>query len=202
MVKDMPKVSIVMPCYNDGKYIKESINSVKKQTYTDWELIIINDGSDDVLTNNILNGIKENNIRVINTNQQGPAAARNRGIMEATGTYILPLDSDDIIYSTYIEKAVAIIEADANIGIVYCEAEFFGEKSGKWDLPMYNLGRMLHNNIIFVSALFRKKDWETTGGYNENLKIGIEDYDFWLSIIGLNRKVYRIPEVLFKYRIK
>mgnify|MGYP003266360142 CR=1 FL=1 len=129
-------------------------------------------------------------------------AARNDGIVKARGRYILPVDSDDIICSTYIEKAVDIIHKNPKIGIVYCEAEYFGDKNGKWDLPKYSLKEMLKENCIFVTALFRRSDWEKVGGYKDYVSNSTEDYDFWLALIENGAIVYQIPEILFKYRIR
>lgn len=198
----MKKVSVIMPCFNDGKYIKESIECVLNQTYKNIELIIIDDGSTDQETINILKNIKNNRIKILNTFKLGPAGARNKGIGECDGDYILPLDSDDIIDETYIEKAVKIMDSDEKIGIVYCKAELFGEKEGEWDLKPYSIQNILIDNVIFVTSLFRKKDWELVGGFDTAFKKGLEDYDFWLSIIELNRDVVQIQEFLFKYRIK
>lgn len=89
-----------------------------------------------------------------------------------------------------------------NVGIVYCFAELFGEQSGRWDLPEYSFEKMLLDNIIFVTGMFRKEDWEKVGGYNTSLIHGMEDYDFWLSILELDREVIQIKKVLFYYRIK
>ena len=191
-----------MPCYNDGKYIREAIASIQCQTYTEWELIIIDDGSDDEETIQIINSLEDGRIRVFHTEHLRPAGARNYGIRHAKGKYILPVDSDDMIDSTYIEKAVCIIESDEKIGVVYCEADLFGGKSGKWDLPVYSFDKMLLDNIVFVTALFYREDWEKIGGFNMNMKAGMEDYDFWLGILELGRDIYQIPEILFHYRIK
>lgn len=197
----MEKVSIIMPCYNDGKYIKEAIESVKNQTYSNIEIIVIDDGSDDEDTISILKEIEED-VLLLKTNHLRPAGARNFGIEHATGKYILPVDSDDIIDVTYIEKAVNIIESKKNIGVVYCEADLFGAKKGKWDLPTYSFDTMLLDNIVFVTALFYKEDWEKIGGFNTNMEAGMEDYDFWLGILSLGKEIYQIPEILFHYRIK
>lgn len=198
-----PMVSVVMPCYNDGRYIQESIASVKAQTYPEIELIIVDDGSDDAETIAALDVLaKEKNIQVLHTTHVGPATARNAAIREARGKYILPLDADDTIDPTYIEKAVKILESHKDTGVVYCEADLFGAQSGKWDLPAYSFETMLFDNIVFVTALFSKADWEKVGGFNENMKAGMEDYDFWLSILGEGKKIEQIPEVLFHYRIK
>lgn len=195
-------ISVIMPCYNDGAYIQEAIESIKIQTYKDWELIIIDDGSDDTNTVNIINSIKDDRITILHTNHLRPAGARNYGIEHAKGKYILPVDSDDKIDPAYMQKAVEIIESEEAIGVVYCYADLFGERSGRWELPDYSFEKMLLDNVVFVTALFYKEDWEKVGGFNTQLIAGMEDYDFWLGILGLGRKIYQIPEVLFHYRIK
>lgn len=198
----MELVSVIMPCYNDGKYIREAIASVEQQTYSSWEIIIIDDGSDDEETIKIINSINDKRITVLYTEHIRPAGARNFGIQHAKGKYILPVDSDDIIDKTYMEKAVKIIESDPKIGVVYCQAELFGEQEGRWDLPNYCFEKMLLDNIVFVSALFYKEDWKKVGGFSTTMAAGMEDYDFWLSIMSLGREIYQIPEALFYYRIK
>ena len=197
----MEKVSVIMPCYNDGKYIEEAVESVFAQTYKNIELIVIDDGSDEQETIDILNRLGDR-IVLLKTNHLRPAGARNYGITRATGKYILPVDSDDKIDSTYVAKAVEILEKNQNIGVVYCEADLFGEKSGKWDLPSYSFDKMLLDNVVFVTALFYREDWEKVGGFNTHMLAGMEDYDFWLAILALGKEIYQIPEILFQYRIK
>jgi len=196
-------ISIVIPCFNDGAYIQEAIDSVNAQTFQDIEIIIVDDASTDTETLKILAALKQDNLKVIYAEQNsGPSVARNMGINEALGKYILPLDADDKIATTYLEKAKKILDKDPQTGIVYCEAKLFGEKNEKWELPPFSFPKILIANMIFATALFRKEDWKSVGGYNENMKEGNEDYDFWLSLLELDRKVYRIPEILFLYRIK
>lgn len=202
MEKSIPKVSVIMPCYNDGLYIQEAIESVLQQTYKNIELIIINDGSDDKDTINILNGLNDERIIVLHTENLKPARARNYGISIASGEYILPVDSDDKIDATYVEKAIMVLHDNPNVGVVYCEADLFGEQSGKWDLPVYSFEKMLLDNIVFVTAMFYKSDWKRVGGFNTYMDAGMEDYDFWLSILATGKKIHQIPEVLFHYRIK
>lgn len=196
------KVSIIMPCYNDGRYIQKSIQSVINQTIQSWELIIIDDGSDDSETLLYLNKLEHPKIKIYFEEHGGPSHARNKGIKYASGKYILPLDADDIIAPSYLEKAISVLDQDSSIGIVYCEAEFFDKKQERWNLPNFTIERMLLHNIIFVTSLFRKSDWEAIGGFDEHLEYGLEDYDFWLSILERKTTVYRIPEILFYYRIK
>ncbi|MBA3711312.1 MAG: glycosyltransferase family 2 protein [Pyrinomonadaceae bacterium] len=195
----MPEVSVIIPCYNQGQFVDEAVESVLAQTFSDFEIIIVNDGSTDEETNRILKTYDKPQTIVLQTRNHGLGGARNNGIRAAQGKYILPLDADDRIGNTYLEQAVKVLEAQDNIGIVYCEAEFFGDRTGKWELPPYNFPDILLGNIIFCSAFFRKSDWEKTEGYENDLS-GWEDYDFWLSIIELGRDVYRIPTILFYYR--
>ena len=199
----MNKVSVITPCYNDGAYIEQTIKSVREQTYKNWEMIIIDDGSDDNNTIEILKKLEnESDIHIIKTNRLRPAGARNAGIAVATGEFILPVDADDLIEPTYMECAVEKMLSNPKLGIVYCHADLFGEKTGAWELPDYSFDKMLLDNVIFVTALFRRSDWEKVGGFRTNMKHGMEDYDFWLSILELGREVYQFPQVLFHYRIK
>ncbi len=198
----MARVSVVIPCYNQGAYLDEAVESVLAQTYRDFEIIVVNDGSTDEETNRLLARYERPQTRVLHTGNQGLASARNNGIREAMGEYILPLDADDRIVPTYLEKAVRVLDERPDAGIVYCLAETFGVVTGPWPAAEFSLGRMLLGNLIFCSALYRKGDWETVGGYKANMAGGWEDWDFWLSLIELGRGVHRIPEVLFRYRVK
>jgi glycosyltransferase involved in cell wall biosynthesis len=198
----MNKVSVVIPCFNQGAYLPEAVDSVLAQTFRDIEIIIVDDGSDDPETIRILNQYEKGDVKLIRTSNKGLAAARNRGIREATGKYILPLDADDKIGKGYASDAVSILDEHPDIGIVYCEAVYFGLKNERWLLPEFSLDHIIRHNIIFCSAFFRKEDWEAVGGYNINMVYGWEDWDFWLSLIGLQRKVYRIPKIFFHYRLR
>lgn len=198
----MPKVSVVIPCYNQGEYLDESIQSVLDQTYQDYEIIVVDDGSDDLNTKKLLASFNQPKTRIVHTENVGLARARNNGIRTATGEYILPLDADDKIGNEYLEAAVNILDKHSDIGIVYCQAAYFGDRDGLVDLPEFSTERILRKNIIFCSAFFRKKHWEAVGGYKDNMVYGLEDWDFWLSLLELNLRVYRIPKTLFFYRIR
>lgn len=198
----MNKVSIIMPCFNDGHYMEEAVSSVTSQTYPAWELVIVDDGSDDPETLRILARLEEQGYTVLHTDHLGVPSARNAGIAAASGTYILPLDSDDRIDPNYLQLAVPILDAQPQVGIVYCHADLFGASSGPWNLPDYSLEAMLVENVIFVTALFRKSDWELAGGYCTTMTASLEDYDFFLSILELERQVVQLPQTLFHYRIR
>lgn len=195
-----PTVSVIMPCFNQGAYLDEAVGSVLAQTCQSFEIIVINDGSTDAQTTQLLQTYDKPRLTVIHTPNRGPSAARNTGIQQAKGRYILPLDADDRIAPTYLETAIAILDKEPNTGIVYSQAELFGDRTGLFDLPPYSFPEILLGNMIFNSSLYRKADWEKVGGYNENMIWGWEDYDFWLSLIELGRDVVRIPEVLYFHR--
>lgn len=195
-------VSVIMPCYNDGRYIQQAVDSCLQQTLQDIEIIVVDDGSDDYATCKILKTLDDPRIVLLHSNRIGPSNARNVAIKNARGRYILPLDSDDWIEPEYAERAAAILDERLDIGIVYCHAKLFGEKEGAWNLPDYSLETFLLDNCIFVTALFRKEDWETIGGFSDEFKYGLEDYDFWLSLIERGRGVYQFQKTWFHYRIK
>lgn len=198
----MNKVSVVIPCFNAGEYLDEAVQSALAQTWQDLEVVIVDDGSTDPSTLDLLKQERWPRTRIIHQANAGPAAARNRAVREAGGRYILPLDADDTIEPSYVEKAVAVLEARPNVGCVYCKARKFGAEQGPWNLPVYTLRELVIDNVIFVTSLYRKADWESVGGYNEKLRHGVEDYDFWVKIAHLGREVVQLDDYLFNYRIQ
>lgn len=198
----MARVSIVIPCFNAGGLLAEAVDSALAQTHADVEVVIVDDGSTDPATLELLQSAAWPRTRVISQANAGPARARNVAIAAASGEYILPLDADDKIAPTYVEKALAAMEARPDAGIVYCKAMKFGAEEGPWGLPVYTLRELVIDNVIFVTSLFRKQDWEHVGGFNEQLRHGVEDYEFWVKIVALGREVVQLDEYLFFYRIQ
>ncbi|QXE92337.1 glycosyltransferase [Geomonas subterranea] len=197
-----PKVSVVIPCYNHGAFLDETVDSVLAQSFADFEIIIVDDGSTDPGTVRLLEGYRRPKTTVLRTANGGVSRARNTGIARARGSYILPLDADDRIAPTYMEKAVAILDARPEVGIVYCDEEKFGEEQGLWDLPPYDPVAELFDNLIHPAAFFRKSDWARVGGYSPMFVYGWEDWDFWVSMTRLNKEVSKIPEILYYYRVR
>jgi glycosyltransferase involved in cell wall biosynthesis len=198
-MSENPAISIVCPCFNHGRYIREMLASVYAQSFSRYEVIIVNDGSTDN-TKEILDRLPRETTTVIHTPNRGPSAARNTAIAAARAPIILNLDADDKIAPTLLEKAFAIFSAYPDSGIVHSEVRFFGARSGRFELPPYSLAAMLKDNVIHSTAFFKKEDWEAVGGYSDELILGPEDYDFWLSILELGRVVRKIPEDLVFYR--
>ena len=198
----MPKVSIIIPCYNQAEFLPETLDSVLAQTYQDWECIIINDGSLDN-TEEIARNYCSRDKRFVYIFQenQGVIAARNNAISHSLGEFILPLDGDDIIAPEYVKEAVRIIDRDSNVKIVYSKVEFFGDKIGPLNLPEYSPSMLLRKNCFTNSSMYRREDFDRIGGYNPNMKDGLEDWDFWISILEKGGKTKQLDFVGFYYRI-
>ena len=197
------RVSIIVPCYNQAEYLPETLDSVFAQTYSDWECIIVNDGSRDN-TEDVVKDYcdKDSRFKYLKQENQGLSMARNNGIRLSSGNYILPLDADDLIAPTYLEKAVNYLESHQDCKLVYCQAEYFGKWKGYWQLEEYKYEKFIWRNCIFCSFVYRRSDYDLTNGYNPTIKSGLEDWDFLLSFLRPQDTVYRINEVLFKYRVK
>lgn len=193
------KASVITACFNHGKYIHEMLDSVFKQTFQDFEIIIVNDGSTDE-TKEILDQVKNEKVRVYHTENHGPAFARNLAIKHSQGEIIMNLDADDKIAPAFLEKCVLILDAKPDVGIVYSDVHFFGAKNGLYELKEATIENMLLENRIVANACFRKSDWEKTSGYSVDLVNDLEDYDFWLSILELGYNVFKINEPLVYYR--
>lgn len=198
------KVSVIIPCYNQGQYVTEAIDSVRQQTYKYWEIIVVNDGSTDEYTNELLRKLEIPGVKVIHTSNQGLPATRNNGIAQAKGDYLLPLDADDKIAPTYLEKAMDIFQRNEQVKLVYCRGRYFGARTDlvPYNTDQFSLRDLLLYNFIFCSAFFRKADFESTGGYSVNMRGGWEDWDFWIRLLKDGGDVYQIPEELFFYRVK
>ncbi len=196
-------ISVIVPCYNQGIYLKETIQSALASTYRPLEIIIINDGStDDSLELARVLETQHPEVRVIDQANGGVTKARNTGIAAAQGEYILPVDGDDLISPTYIEQGLAILSSRPEVKVVYCQAEKFTETTRKpWKLKPFSLQQLAKDNMIFVSALFRKTDALAVDGFSEDMQLGREDWEFWIKLLKNEGEVVQLPEVGFYYRL-
>lgn len=196
-------VSIIVPCYNQGDFLADALDSVLAQEYTSWECIIVNDGSTDNSEEIALSYTKKDpRFHYLSHPNSGVSYSRNRGISECLGELILPLDGDDKISKNYLSLAVSHFIKNPDTKLVYCKARLFGRHNMVWNLPEYNYTQLLFDNMIFCSALFRKKDFMETAGFDVDMDKGLEDWEFWLRFLKPTDIVYRIPEICFFYRIK
>jgi glycosyltransferase involved in cell wall biosynthesis len=197
-------VTVIIPCYNDGRFLEQAIDSVLNQTTLPQKIIIVDDGSEQE-TKDVINNLNSPIIEVIFQNNRGVAAARNKGIEAATTDFILTLDADDGFEPAFIKKGLKTLHADPTIGAVCCYYQ--KHKNNKpFDDVIKPLGGEISDFLVknngVASALFRKSCWEEVGGYDTSFSNGYEDWDFWLSILRNNWKMHVIPETLFSYRVK
>lgn len=197
------KLSIIIPCFNDGFFLSEAITSIPNNTPFDIETIIVNDGSTDQNTLTILKEYDGRGVTVISQANKGLGNARNAGIKAAKGEYILPLDADNKIKPEYLNKTIELL--DANVcDIVYAKPCFFGEniEDRLFTTHDFNQATLFTGNYIDACAVFRKSVWEKVGGYDEKMPFqGNEDWEFWINCAKNNFKFKFLNEELYYYRV-
>ncbi len=197
-------VSIIIACYNYAHFLPESVASVLGQTYRNWELIIVNDGSTDdtvEVAERLIAANPDRRIRMITQENKRLAGARNAGIREAQGDYILPLDADDTIAPTMIAKCVAVLDDSPHVSMAYTDQTHFNETGRVWAANSrdWDFAGELYVNQLCVCCLFRRSMWAEVGGYREDC-VGAEDWDFWIAAGERGHAAWRIAEALFRYR--
>jgi glycosyltransferase involved in cell wall biosynthesis len=180
------------------------VDSVLAQTYQDFEIIIVNDGSTNEHTNRLLANYNKLKTKVLTTKNQGLPSARNSGIEISSGEYICCLDADDKYHPEFLAETVASLDGDIEhkYGFVTSYVQVFGEENYIWETTEYNPYRLAVDNRIHVASIFRKKCWGVVGGYNPNMGKGYEDWDFWISIAAKGYEWKTIKKPLFYYRTR
>lgn len=197
------KMSIIIPCYNDGKYLREAINSVRLCKKDLYEIIIIDDGSEDTETKKVLAELSlEKNIILIKINHSGQSAARNIGVKAAKYPYLLFLDSDNKINPKYIEEGIRILDENPEVGIVYGDFKQFGISNNEVSFRTFSIcGAFLHETTIDTCSVVRKKAYEDCGGYDESMFMW-EDWEFSINIAAAGWEFFHIEEIMFYYRMR
>lgn len=201
----MVKVSIIIPCYNHARYLSEAVDSVAAQSYKYWECIIVNDGSTDKTAKKaraLIEKYQRKNIRLIEIKNGGLSNARNVGIQYAIGTYILPLDADDMIHCDMLKKTVPILDERRDISIVSVNIRRFGGDRKKVRAGQLTLEKICEGNQLNYCSLYRRSVWQAVGGYNQNMHYGYEDWDFWVGCAEKGFVAYPVCEDLFFHRVK
>lgn len=195
------KISVVLPCFNDAEFIEQAIDSVLKQSFKCHEIIVVDDGSNK-LTKDVLINIKHKISKLITQENRGQSVARNIGIKNATGNFILVLDSDDFFEPSFCEEAILIFKNNKDTKIVTCYANLLvNDKLALIYKPSGGeLKNFLTDNEALGSAMFKKEDWIDCGGYDESMNEGFEDWEFYINLLkkGGNAKVIPLP--LYNYR--
>ena len=198
------KVSIVIPCHNQGTKLREAVASIEQVRNANLlEVIVVDDGSSDVKTRKILDELEQDGHYVLPEPNRGLGAARNAGIRRAKGEFILPLGSDNRLRDAYLNEGVSLLKNNICLGVVYADAEYFGDRTGRSHVQEFDLLSMIRENFIDACALFRKKLWEEVGGYDEQMPwTGWEDWDFWLRVAYRQGTFVHLAKVGFDHRVR
>lgn len=203
---DTPKVGIVLLAYNQGRYVSDMINSLKGQSFQDFEVFLVDDGSNDGVTPKILNELKYEKIKkkVIDRQNIGNAKRRKQLYRIVKNEYIVDLSADDILAPEFLEKTVDFLEKHKSYGAVSTNIRFFKGSpkkyyyEQKYDDGLMNLGCILARNQILGSSLMRNealKETDLSGGF-----VRYQDWDRWISMMEKGWKIGLVPEPLFYYR--
>jgi glycosyltransferase involved in cell wall biosynthesis len=196
-------VSIVIPCFDDGTFLLDAIASVERAVRVPYELIVVNDGSQDAETLETLTCLRHAGYRVIDQEHRGLAAARNRGIDGASCSRFLPLDADNRLRPGFVEAALEVLDRDPAVMAVYGDRAEFGLRSGRVTVGVPDLNRLLCGNYIDACAVIRREAWLACGGYDAEMPVqGMEDWDLWVSMLEREFTLHRLDMETFDYRVR
>jgi len=203
---DSPLVSVIIPHYNLAEFLPETLASIERQTYANIETIVIDDGSTDPDSITLIESLDRPNLRVVRQANQGLSGARNTGIREARGEFILPVDADDLISPTFVEKAVRVMQREPDLAYVTALVGYFRQspsrRFGGWvPLGLHRDLLPIHNCAGCCMALFRADAIRDAGGYSTDLT-SYEDWDLYCALAERNLHGAVIPDFLLHYRIR
>ena len=195
-----PAVSIVVPCFNGGRFLDGLMTSLARQTFHDFEIIIVDDGSTDDETPRKL-AVLRDQARVIHQDNRGPSAARNTGARAARADILFMLDCDDTIEASFLAETVPLLRAaPADVGMVFTHLRLIGAESGVVS-RYFNRFDLLFTNTLSSGLILRKEAWRAVGGYDESMRDGYEDWDFSLRLASAGYRGIEIPKPLYVYHI-
>jgi glycosyltransferase involved in cell wall biosynthesis len=194
-------LSVVIPCYDYGQLLVDAIASFERNAPERCELLVVDDGSTQPRTLEVLEILRRGGYPIIHQPNGGLAAARNRGIREARGRYILPLDADNRLVPGFLASAIRALDADPEVGVVYGDRIDFGARSGRLRVRDFDLDTLLWANFIDACAVYRREIWEGGGGYDAGALVW-EDWEFWISAAERGWRFLRLDEPGFEYRVR
>lgn len=200
-----PLVSILMPVYNTAAYLREAMDSILSQTFTDFELIVLNDCSPDN-AEEVLDAYDDPRIvRYRGENNVGLSNVLNIGLDMARGKYIARMDSDDISLSNRLQVQVEYLDTHPEIDLVSVGMRLFGAKEEVWirehDAEKVKINALFHSPVLHASSMWRKESFERHGLRFKQEMVPAEDYDLWTRALLKGLKLVNLPEVLYMYRI-
>ena len=196
-------VTIVTPFFNAGPVFRETVDSVQRQSFQQWEWVIVNDGSTNSEALALLAEYEraESRIRIIHhPHNRGLSAARNSGFAAATTEYVVQLDSDDLLERTAVEKWWWFLITHPQAAFVKGFSIGFGAVEYVWSKGFHHGRSFLEENLVNATSMIRRSAHQAIGGYDETMKAGLEDWDFWLRSASIGNWGTCIPEFLDWYR--
>lgn len=194
-----PLVSVIIPFYNAHMYLKETVESVFKQDYKNWEIIVVNDGSKPPSIEEVLTGLELSKLRVVSHEiNKGLPVARNTAVFASKGKYVLPLDADDLIEPSFLSETVTILERNSEISAVFTQVQMFGELDLTW-APEADMVKFMCGMPIQSTVLFKREVFDGVGGYNITIR-NAPDVDFWIRVMAKGFKLHRVEKPLYLYR--
>jgi glycosyltransferase involved in cell wall biosynthesis len=191
------RVSVIIPCFNDGATLEEAVGSALDQRGT--EIAVVDDGSTDPVTLNAFERVRRLGVHVTRQVNAGPAAARTAGLSWTSAPYVFPLDADDLLAPGALSTLADALDADPDLCAVWGDIEMFGEATSVVRTPeAIDPWSQTYLNEMPGPALFRRAALEAVGGWR--LRLGYEDWDIWLSLAEQGGKGRRIPIVSYRYR--
>jgi glycosyltransferase involved in cell wall biosynthesis len=196
-----PAVTVVIPCFNHGAFVREAVDSALRQRGADVRVVVVNDGSDDGTTRAACDACATERVRVIHQENRGLPAARNVGAAGATGEYLVFLDADDWIEPEFVERLHAkLAGAGEDASHAYCRERLVGLGQGEWKVPEWDPLLMMITNLHPVTTLVKRRCFEAVSGFDESMRGGYEDWDLWLRFVERGWRGVRVPETLFVWR--
>ena len=195
-----PRVSVVVPCYNLGPFLGEAVDSVLGQSFTDVEILVVDDGSTDPGTQRILDTFARPKTRVLRSENRGLPGAKNLGIENTSGELLCMLDADDLLEPQMLARSVATLDAAPSIAFASHWLRTFGDEQWEWTPASCDFPALLDMNTVNGAALVRRPAIEAIGGFDETFLDGCEDWDLWITMVERGFPGTIIPEFLFRYR--
>ena len=194
-----PLVSIILPCYNAHRYLGQTIDSVRNQTFADIEIIVVNDGSNDPETLAYLETLPKD-IKVVHHENRGLPAARNTGFETAAGKYVMPLDCDDWLEPEFLEVSLDVLERTPDASFVFSNLALEGELRGEL-AKSYNYFEQLFLNQLPYALLLPKELWKAVGGCDPTMRDGYEDWEFNIRLGAHGYHGVGTRRALMHYRV-
>lgn len=215
-----PTVTVVVPCFNHGRFVRAAVESCLRQEGADVRVVVVNDGSTDGTTGAACDACRsgrggrgsEDRVTVIHQENRGLPAARNRGARLAEGEYLVFLDADDWLEPDFVRKLAARIEEERGAGgagdpggggdvsHAYCQERLVELGTGIWRVPEWDPLLLLITNLHPVTTLVRRERFLEVGGFDESMRHGYEDWDLWLKFVERGWRGVRVAEPLFVWR--